>query len=355
MIETRERAGLASRTRMAPKSTRHMNAWRFTQRGLHAPRIAAAKVSGLLSAEEIELDHNLSQGDPPACAARRQGDPRRAPETLFEELRDHVARQLALYGSSTKGRLRDAVLAGYALARIEDRDFDRKRRFVRKRARGLETLHSLRHRRRCCGRLDVRHALARSTRYGGLMIDTRRIHRANEKARAIAICDMSPPVQARARVPLLLVYCLRDVFPGLRSFALTHRLVDVSGRFDKDAPRREIECVPDQMGGTATNHDSMLRDFAAQDLPSVVCRTAVIFLGDKRNNRADPHTDVMHSSHKRARCMFCSKPKARSFWNLGHSESPRNAPFRQAVWACNTLTRLEPSVDGLLRSTGGSR
>lgn len=355
MIETGDRAGLASRLRAAEKTAGLTSAWLFTQRGLYTRRIMEAMGSGLLSAEDTELDRSLSQGTSPNDAAERIDRLRNARQILFEEVRDHVARQLSLYGSATTAKLRDAALTSESLARIERRDFDRMHRLVRKLARRLATRHSLRHRRRRSGRLDIRATLARSAPYGGLMFDTRWKDRTINKPRVIAICDVSRSVQAHARFLLLLLYSLRDVLPGLRSFAFTHRLIDVSDRFEHDTPELAIERVLDQVGGTGTNYGTMLSDFAAQELPRVDRRTAVIFLGDARNNRADPQTEVMRTLHKRAHRVVWLNPEPRSFWNLGDSEMPRYAPLCHTVRECGTLAQLERAVDGLLRSTGGSR
>lgn len=354
MIETGDRAGLARRLRAAEKTTGLTGAWLFTQRGLYTRRIMEAMGSGLLSAEETELERNASHQAAPPAAALRLVRLRQAREVLFREVRDHVARQLALYGTAASIKLRDSALTNESMARIERRDFDRVQRLVRKLARRLAARHSLRNRRRNSGRLDVRRTLALSAPYGGLMFETRWKDRVVEKPRVIAICDVSRSVQAHARFLLLLLYSLRDVLPDLRSFAFTHRLVDVSDRFDQDAPELAIERVLDQVGGTGTNYGTMLRDFAAQELPRVDRRTSVIFLGDARNNRADPQIEVMRVLHKRARRVVWLNPEPRSFWSLGDSEMPRYAPCCHVVRECGTLAQLERAVDGLLRSTGGN-
>lgn len=352
MIETGDRAGLARRLRAAEKSTGLTGAWLFTQRGIYTRRIMEAMGSGLLSAEETELERSAPQAGSPA--ALRLVRLRQAREVLFREVRDHVARQLALYGTAASTKLRDSALTNESLARIERRDFDRVQRLVRKLARRLAARHSLRNRRRNSGRLDIRRTLALSAPHGGLMFETRWKDRVVEKPRVIAICDVSRSVQAHARFLLLLLYNLRDVLPDLRSFAFTHRLVDVSDRFDQDSPELAIERVLDQVGGTGTNYGTMLRDFAAQELRRVDRRTSVIFLGDARNNRADPQIEVMRALHKRARRVVWLNPEPRSFWSLGDSEMPRYAPCCHVVRECGTLAQLERAVDGLLRSTGGN-
>ena len=144
------------------------------------------------------------------------------------------------------------------------------------------------------------------------------------------------------------------MLPDVRSFAFTHRLVDVSGHFDRDPPHIAIERVLDQVGGTGTNYGTMLRDFATQELPKVDRRTAVIILGDGRSNRAEPEVEVMRELHKRARRVVWLNPEPRSFWALGDSEMPRYAPHCHTVRECGTLVQLERAVDNLLRNTGSN-
>lgn len=355
MIETGDRAGLARRLRAAEKATGLSGGWLFTQRGLYTRRIMEAMGSGLLSEEEAELERSQSNGgggDP--GAAQRMARLQKAREQLFQEVRDYVARQINLYGASTVTKLRDSALATESLARIERRDFDRMHRLVRKLARRLATRHSLRNKRRNSGRLDVRRTLACSAPYGGVMFETRWKDRFIEKPRVIAICDVSRSVQSYARFLLLLLYSLRDVLPDLRSFAFTHRLVDVSDRFDQDTPERAIERVLDQVGGSGTNYGTMLQDFAAQELRKVDRRTSVIFLGDARNNRADPQVEVMRELRKRARRVVWLNPEPRAFWALGDSEMPRYIPCCHLVRECGTLAQLERAIDGLLSTAGGN-
>ncbi|WP_293395929.1 VWA domain-containing protein [Nevskia sp.] len=351
MIETTDRAGLAGRLRAAEQQVGITRAWLPTQRGLYTRRMLEAMGGDGLIAEEHALG---SLSSPSAATALRISRLRAARERLFEEVRDHVSRRLVLYGKSATEKLRDTALSTQRLSNIERRDFDRMLRLIHKLARRLATRHALRQRRQRRGVLDVRRTLARNVAYGGVLFETRWKHRPISKPKVIAICDVSRSVASYARFLLLLLYGLRDVLPDVRSFAFTHRLVDVSGYFDRDPPHIAIERVLDQVGGTGTNYGTMLRDFAQQELPKVDRRTAVIILGDGRNNRAEPEVAVMRELHKRARRVVWLNPEPRSFWALGDSEMPRYAPCCHTVRECGTLVQLERAVDSLLRSTGSN-
>jgi len=351
MIETADRAGLARRLRAAEQQVGITGAWLPTQRGLYTRRMLEAMGGDGLIAEEHALGALPS---PSAATALRISRLRKARERLFEEVRDHVSRRLVLYGKSATEKLRDTTLSTQRLSNIERRDFDRMLRLIHKLARRLATRHALRQRRKRRGVLDVRRTLARNVAYGGVLFETRWKNRPISKPKVIAICDVSRSVASYARFLLLLLYGLRDVLPDVRSFAFTHRLVDVSGHFDQHPPHIAIERVLDEVGGTGTNYGTMLRDFARQELPKVDRRTAIIILGDGRNNRADPEVNVMRALHKRARRVVWLNPEPRSFWALGAAEMPRYAPCCHTVRECGTLVQLERAIDSLLRSTGSN-
>ncbi|MDT0496155.1 VWA domain-containing protein [Algiphilus sp. W345] len=350
VIETRDQASLARRLRQAEQAVRLDGAWLFTQRGLYTRRMLEAMGTPALSAERSELQAALDTGRAPPGAAQRIQRLRRAEECLFEEVRDHVGRRVAMYGGAAVERLRDSALAAEPLSRIERRDFDRMRRLVHRLARRLAARHALRSRRRRRGRLDLRRTLARNAAYDGIPFETCWRRRRIDKPRLVVVCDVSRSVQAHARFLLLLLYGLRDLLPDVRSFAFTHHLVDVSERFDADPPHIAIERVLDQVGGTGTNYGLMLRDFARSELPRVDRRCAVIFLGDARNNRAAPETAVLRTLYQRARQVVWLNPEPRSFWGLGDSEMQHYAPCCHAVHECGTLAQLERAVDRLLHS-----
>ena len=293
MIETADRAGLAGRLRAAEQQVGITGAWLPTQRGLYTRRMLDAMGAGDLIAEEHALAAQPSRS---AATESRISRLHAARGRLFEEVRDHVARRLVLYGKSATEKLRDTTLSTQRLSSIERRDFDRMLRLIHKLARRLATRHALRQRRQRRGVLDVRRTLARNVAYGGVLFETRWKNRPISKPKVIAICDVSRSVASYARFLLLLLYGLRDVLPDVRSFAFTHRLVDVSGHFDRDPPHIAIERVLDQVGGTGTNYGTMLRDFATQELAKVDRRTTVIMLGDGRNNHAEPEVQVMRPS-----------------------------------------------------------
>jgi hypothetical protein len=348
MIETGDRAGLARRLRQAEEAVGLAGGWLPTQRGLYTRRMLEAMGAPALAAEQAELEA-AAGGSAPAQA--RQARLRRGRERLFAEVRGYVAERLQLNGSASLEQLRDGLMTDTPLARIDRRDFERMRRLVQRLARRLAARHARRQRRQRRGRLDLRRTLARNAPYGGVPFETCWRRRRIDKPRLIVVCDVSRSVQAHARFLLLLVYGLRELLPELRSFAFTDHLVDISARFDADPPQLAIERVLDQVGGSGTNYGSMLRDFAARELPGVDRRSAVIFLGDARNNRAAPETAVLRSLQQRARRVVWLNPEPRSHWGLGDSEMLRYAPCCDAVHECGTLGQLARAVDNLLSKT----
>lgn len=331
MLLAEDRAGLAAALGRAARAAGITDIWFFTQKGRYTQRIQEAMGAAAL---ERELD-------PSALPAVRR--------RLFEEVRDYVEKQLALYGRAPARRLREDALTDQPLSRLERRDFERMHEIVRRIAKRLATAHSRRRRRDCRGTLDFRRTLRAGVPHGGVMFRTYWKKRVVERPEVLALCDVSGSVAAHARFLLIFLYSLNDLIPRIRSFAFTDRLIETSQWFDSLPVAQAVDKVMKEVAGTGSDYGGVFLDVRERLLAEVDRKTTILILGDARNNGGHPRTAVLELLHKRARRVIWLNPEPRSFWGLGDSEMRRYAPHCHVAAHCSTVRHLRRIMDGLLR------
>ena len=97
----------------------------------------------------------------------------------------------------------------------------------------------------------------------------------------------------------------------------------------------------------SSDYGEALGDFVADHLGAVGARTAVLVLGDARNNNQDPNLDALHRIAQVARRTFWLNPEAVSRWGLGDSVAPLYADVVE-MHECRTVDQLTRFVTRLL-------
>ena len=340
-------AALAQRLQKAARDSGLTDIWFFTQKGYYTQRMAQAM-------GQADLDAEIDDARRQATAPGRIRQLTLARKRLFEEVRNHVERMLALYGSAPTRQLHDDFLVSQRLSTIEQRDFARMHGIVRKIARRLAVRHARRRKRQMRGQLDFRKTLRRNAAYGGMLFETFWRSRVVDRPRVVAICDVSGSVRQSARFLLLFLYCLRELVSDIRAFAFTNHLVEVSATFESLPVAQAVDQVMHAVGGSGTDYGQVMRDINAQLLPAIDRRTTVLIIGDARNNGAEAEVGVMRNLYQRARRVIWLNPEPASFWGTGDSEMQRYAHFCHLARECNSVRQLEGALDALLRSHGAS-
>jgi len=296
-------------------------------------------------------DQRGAPPDPGAAAPRRPGA---GAQAALQQVHNFVERKLAMYGAAPTRELHDEFLQSQKLSTIDRRDFTRMHEIVRKIARRLAERHACRKRREQRGQLDFRRTMRANAAYGGVMFETHWRSTRIERPKVVAICDVSGSVRQYARFLLLFLYSLDELLSDVQSYAFTNHLVDVSATFESLPVEQAVDRVMQAVGGSGTDYGQMLLDLDEQLMHRIDHRTTVLVLGDARNNRGHPRSEIMKTLYGRARRVIWLNPEPRSFWGLGDSEMKRYAPYCHIARECNSLRHLERTLDELLRSNSAS-
>ncbi len=345
MVFSGDSAALAKRLKEAARQIGLTDIWVFSQKGYYIQKLQ--RQMGLEA-----LDREIAEAGRQTPTSPQVIELRQVRQRVFEEVRNFVEQQLALYGTAPTRQLHDDFLQTQKLAHIERRDFQRMHEIVRRIAKRLAERHARRNKRQLRGQLDFRKTLRRNATYGGVMFETFWRTEVVDRPRVIAICDVSGSVRAYARFLLLFLYSLNELVSDIRSFAFTNHLVDVSPTFASMPVEQAVDKIINAVGGRGTDYGQMFLDMLTQVLPRVDRKTTVLILGDARNNHGDAQVGVLNLLHQRSRRVVWLNPESRLLWGQGDSEMKRYLPFCHIARECSSLKQLERVLDDLLRTHG---
>lgn len=318
----------------------------FTQKGVYTRRILEAMGNAELQQEIRTLTD--SPGIPDRRLAQDLGHRR---DWLRARIRDYVEQQFLLHADVTGRRLRESLLRDVRLSSIEQRHHRQLQEIVQRMARKLIAAYSQRRKVVRRGQLHVPRTLRRNMKYDDAIFDLHWKTVKAEQPKVFAVCDVSGSVADYARFMLLFIYSLEEVLPKVRTFAFSSQLGEVSELFKRNSVDDAIALALREYGSGSTDYGQALTDFHALCLDAIDRRTAVIILGDARNNYGDARTDALKDIYDRARRVIWLNPESRSLWNTGDSEMRHYAPYCHQVDECGTLAQLERVVSRLLRFT----
>lgn len=340
----RDEIGLQMRT--AAAMTGVTDIWAPTQRGIFTRKI----MQGMgLSKMEKEMS-NLSRQTLSEEEAVQLEQLREMHQALFKKTKEFVESQLKIYGKSALKQLREENLLKQKLSQIDKRDFKQMQEIIREMAKKLARTHTRKRRKKQRGVPDIRKTMRRNQAYDGVLMELYWKQKTRDKARVMALCDVSGSVRKSARFLLLFLYSLGEVIERLDSYVFTHNLYEVGPLFDKLPVEEAIDQVMDTVGMGSSDYGSTLLDLKDKALDKITPKTTVLILGDGRNNKAHPHSEVMELVRKRAKQVIWLNPEPETFWPIGDSEMKSYAPYCNQVKHCSTLQHLERVVDGLLLS-----
>jgi uncharacterized protein len=299
-----------------------------------------------LEALESEIEA-LRRNAAPAALARADALERQR-RRLAEGVRDFVKRQLALYADGRTEAMREEFLSSVRLTALDRSDFQRMHGIVRRLAKRLASRHAQVRRRARRGQLDLRRTLRQNMATEGMLFRTSWKRRKIERPKVVAICDVSGSVASVARFLLLFLYSMHEVMAGLRAFAFSDRLVEVSDILERNEIEPAIALILREIGFGSSDYGRSLEDFAAGWLDRVDQRTSVIIMGDGRSNYGNPRSDLLENLSKRCKRLIWLNPEPESLWGSGDSEMLRYRPYCHYAGVCNNLRHLERAMTDLL-------
>ena len=282
-----------------------------------------------------------------------------------DEIRQNIARLRAMI--SSEARRRTAELRGrekvtkHAVRKSNDQiDFlsanqqqlEELRRTVRPLSRKLATRLSAKRKKKNRGKIDIRRTLRRSMSTGGVPMRPVFANPHPTRPELVLLCDVSGSVSGFSNFTMLLVQALSNQFSKIRVFAFINAMAevtdlvketedDLSGRIAREARITKWH--------TSSDYGEAFGDFASDHMSSIGPRTAVLILGDARNNNQDPNFGALHEISSRARRTFWLNPENAIRWGLGDSVANEYADVVEMHECCNVdqlsrfITRLLPA------------
>lgn len=228
------------------------------------------------------------------------------------------------------------------------------RRSVKSLARILATRLSARRRRRRRGKIDMRRTLRRAMGTGG--VPMRPVYEKPRPSRPelVLLCDVSGSVAGFSSFTMLLVQALSAQFSKVRVFAFVNAMDEVtdlvkegavSGGADIEPRIREEARIT--KWHTSSDYGEAFLDFREFYLDAVGPRTAVLILGDARNNNQNPRLDALHEISMRSRRTYWLNPEHHTRWGLGDSEALVYADV-VPMYECANVEQLTNFVTRLL-------
>lgn len=303
------------------------------------------KAMGVERLEQRLLDALQARGEDGEAEAQALIAARRE---MQARARGHVEAQFDVFGAGETERFREDYLASKPISDLDRSDLDRMSVLIGKMARRLAVKYARRRRRRNAGQLDLRRTLRTNAGHGGVPFDLSWKQRKRERAKIVAICDVSNSVARYVRFLLLLLHSLREVVPDFAAFAFSARLADVTDWLDTDGFEAAMTRIVREVGMGSTDYGQALSDLKTQHWSCIDRRTTVIVLGDGRSNYGDPRLDLFRELNARAKHTLWLCPEAPALWGTGDSVIPRYAPHCDTLSHVATLRDLERAVDAVL-------
>jgi uncharacterized protein with von Willebrand factor type A (vWA) domain len=338
MLRQGDRAALSAALEAAAEEARIRDIRVFTQVNLFTRRMLERMGLGA-------LERQIADGGPQAAGLREGLD------WLRGEARAHVDRALQLFARGEAERFRAERLAQARLASLDRRDIARMQMLVRALARRLATRYSRPRRRALRGQLDVRRTLRRNMAWGGVPFRTVWKQKRIDKPRLMVLCDVSGSVAAVAQFLLLFVFSLREALSGLRAFAFSASLAEVTETLASQPIDQALAQVMATHGFGSSNYGACLEDFAQLALSDLDRQTTVIILGDGRGNRNPPRVELLRAIAERAKQVIWLNPEHPFAWGTGDSDMLRYQPHCRIATVCNSLAQLERVISDVLRQS----
>ncbi|MET0447631.1 MAG: VWA domain-containing protein [Aeromicrobium sp.] len=223
-------------------------------------------------------------------------------------------------------------------------------RTVQPLSRKLATRLAARRRQKNRGRIDIRRTLRRSMSTGGVPMHPVFAKPHPSRPELVLLCDVSGSVSGFSSFTMHLVQALSGQFSKIRVFAFVNAMDEVTDlvkeNSDDLAARIQREARITKWH-TSSDYGEAFADFHAQFMTAIGPRTAVLILGDARNNNQDPNLGALHAINERARRTFWLNPEAEMRWGLGDSVAPAYAEVVE-MHQCSNIDQLTRFITRLL-------
>lgn len=218
---------------------------------------------------------------------------------------------------------------------FDARDVEDTKDLVEALARQFRARLSRRYKPRKHGRLDFRRTIRASISRGGVPIELLLRGRKPGKPDLVVLCDLSGSVATVTDFLLALIAPASSYFRRVRMFAYVDRLCEVSFENGHVIPHTELDLY------ARSDFGKVLQQFWQQGSEQMLNQqTLVLILGDARNNRRPPRSDLLIRMRDTAKKLVWLNPEPVARWNTGDSVMKLYEPACDIVLACGNLREL---------------
>jgi uncharacterized protein with von Willebrand factor type A (vWA) domain len=279
----------------------------------------------------------------------------------IERFRHMVAAEARRRTAELRGRdvvTRHAVRSGtdrVDFLSASRQQLDELARSVQPLSRKLATRLAARRRKNRRGRIDIRKTLRRSMSTGGVPMQPAFAKPHPSRPELVLLCDVSGSVAGFSGFTMHLVQALSGQFSKVRVFAFVNAMDEVTdlvkettaGPGSDDLSARIQSEAHITKWHTSSDYGEALGDFRADYMDAIGPRTAVLILGDARNNNQDLNLGALHDISQKARRTFWLNPEATMRWGLGDSVAPQYADVVE-MHQCSNVDQLTRFITRLL-------
>ncbi len=219
--------------------------------------------------------------------------------------------------------------------------------------RALAARLAQRRRRRNRGQLDFRATVRHSLAFGGVPAEPKFKHPRPSKPEIMVVADISGSVASFARFTLQFVYAMAGQFSKVRSWVFIDGIDEVTRFFDESKELTEavhrVNTEADVVWVDGhSDYGHAIEVFHQRHLHEVTSKTAIIFLGDARNNYHATQAWVLKELREKARRVYWLNPEPRGYWDTGDSVVSEYGVHCDGVYECRNLRQLERFVAAVI-------
>ena len=318
---------------------------------------AGGRTSGSTPSGSASGRGSTSSAEPPrddrrmpslrASERRRRPPDDRSREAGLESRKASATRARA---ASPDGEPRPGVRAGRGGAiltrpfhAMEPSEAEAARELARELGRRLAARAARRERRLRHGRIDVRRTIRASLAHGGVPIDLEHRGRKPGKPDLLVLCDVSGSVASASELLLTILATAESAFRRVHRFAFVDRAVEIAFADGHVMPAGPLDLY------ARSDFGAVLCGLEAQHVTLFDRATVVLVVGDARNNRKPPRSDVLGRLATRSRALVWALPEPRSRWYTGDSALASYQPHCDFLCEATSLAGLLSSLREAMR------
>jgi len=193
------------------------------------------------------------------------------------------------------------------------------------------------------GRLDMRRTIRRSMGHGGVPIELLLRRPRPGKTDLIALVDLSYSTATAAEFLLSLLAPAGHFFRRRLLFGYVDEPVEISFEQGQVIPHEALDL------NARSDFGKVLQRFCGRYEPLVGRNSVLLVLGDARNNRRPPRTDLLARLRERVRAVVWLNPEIPPRWNTGDSVMATYARHTDLLLAAHDLRSLDAALRRVLR------